>query len=660
MVSVGHVFICAIAAALYWTGLGWPLAVRIFPEPPLRLALAPALGWALFSAASLPILLVIGFTTANLALVALAALIAALALRSRAGPAPMVSASAGPRIPAWLFVLTALAALAPAIAILPKTGSGGVMLAEAMFDHVKVAMIDDMARLGLPPGNPFFGEAGTDSRLAYYYLWHFTAACLAKLSGASGWEADLALTWFTAFASLSLMSGLAVWLGGRRAAALAVLLLSAAASFRPVLVAAFGPAAIDAIVSPVPVVEGWLEQATWVPQHLAGATSAILAALLIGRLDRLRGSIGVPALALAAAASFESSTWIGGVTFGAACLPLGLFVLGTAAPAARLLLIGRAGLSAVLALIVASPLLIDEYVATAARGLGSPIAFQPYEVFGSAVPAGIRRALDLPGYWLVLLPLHLPAIFLTGLCGLAGLAASAELPPDRRRTAILLGLVAATGFGIAWLFASIIANDDLGWRAMLPGVLALTILAAAILARWLEQPAPVYAMAALMLLALGLPAGIDLIERNIDGYETPEAARFASAPEMWAAVRREAGPDERVGNNPALFGDMVRWPVNISWGLLADRRSCYGGWEVARAYVAKPEWELNEIDHLFARSFAGDATPAEIGLLAQRYDCRVILVTPEDGAWVQDVFGGSGFYRLVEERPGRWRIYRRS
>jgi hypothetical protein len=37
--------------------------------------------------------------------------------------------------------------------------------------------------------------------VAYYYLWHFSAAVVAVLTGVSGWEADAALTWFTAFAS---------------------------------------------------------------------------------------------------------------------------------------------------------------------------------------------------------------------------------------------------------------------------------------------------------------------------------------------------------------------------------------------------------------------------------------------------------------------------
>ena len=38
---------------------------------------------------------------------------------------------------------------------------------------------------------------------------------LALLTGISGWEADAALTWFAAFASLMLMMGLAAWFGGR-------------------------------------------------------------------------------------------------------------------------------------------------------------------------------------------------------------------------------------------------------------------------------------------------------------------------------------------------------------------------------------------------------------------------------------------------------------
>ena len=121
----------------------------------------------------------------------------------------------GPTVemPGWAYGLAALLAVIPTLAILPKETGDGVALAGPMFDHAKVAIIDDMARLGLPPGNPFFGAAG--DRLAYYYLWYFGAAQFARVLGISGWEADVAMTWFSAFASLTLMMGLAAWFAAR-------------------------------------------------------------------------------------------------------------------------------------------------------------------------------------------------------------------------------------------------------------------------------------------------------------------------------------------------------------------------------------------------------------------------------------------------------------
>ena len=42
-------------------------------------------------------------------------------------------------------------------------------------------MVEDMARLGLPPGNPFFAHDGSSGRLSYYYLLHFSSAELTRL-----------------------------------------------------------------------------------------------------------------------------------------------------------------------------------------------------------------------------------------------------------------------------------------------------------------------------------------------------------------------------------------------------------------------------------------------------------------------------------------------
>src|SRR5262249_53858884 len=157
-------------------------------------------------AGALPVFFVIGMTRttviAGFAVAAIGALVVLWRGASRGGErvfAPVVVAA---------LLAAALLAFAVASAILPKVSSAGVALAAPIFDHAKIAMVDEMVRQGVPPANPFFAAP---SRLAYYYLWHFSAAELAVVTGVSGWAADAALTWFTAFASLGMMIGLAVW-----------------------------------------------------------------------------------------------------------------------------------------------------------------------------------------------------------------------------------------------------------------------------------------------------------------------------------------------------------------------------------------------------------------------------------------------------------------
>jgi len=123
-------------------------------------------------------------------------------------------------------------------------------------------------------------------------------------------------------------------------------------------------------------------------------------------------------------------------------------------------------------------------------------------------------------------------------------------------------------------------------------------------------------------------------------------------------VRRHAAPDERIGSNPLFLADSVRWPVNISWALFANRRSCFAGWNLARAYVSLREAEIDRINALFERVFAGEAQPQDVQELARRYDCRVVVVSARDGAWSRDPFATSTYYRLVEESESKWRIYR--
>ena len=131
----------------------------------------------------------------------------------------------------WAFLAVAVVAIAPALAVLPKMMPEGVAVSAPLYDHTKVALVDEMVRTGVPPANPFIGGSIEPGSVAYYYFWLFATAQLALISGARGWEADIAATWFTAFASLILICGLAFRLSERRPASIAFVLVAALRRF---------------------------------------------------------------------------------------------------------------------------------------------------------------------------------------------------------------------------------------------------------------------------------------------------------------------------------------------------------------------------------------------------------------------------------------------
>ncbi len=653
MVSTLNVAAVALGVLLFWTCLGSALTRRVLPTT-LALPLAPTVGWAVHSALALPILDVVGlsqYSVIGLALLALAARFALTHSRPQAAPVDAL-----PRVSAWAYAAAALLALAPAMAILPKAVADGVILAGPIYDHSKIAMIDEMARLGVPPGNPFFGEGGGASRLVYYYLWHFSAAELAAAFGITGWAADIALTWVTAFASLALMMGIAVRLAGRRSAAFWVVPLALAASLRPVLGMVWTRDQLDPVLLPATGFAGWLFQAAWVPQHLMAASCVAAAAMLMSELAN-SGALRVVVLALLAAAAFGSSTWVGGVTFALAAPVIGAVVLWQVQRGERLRLLARFAVAGFITVALAAPFLRDQLVMAASRDVG-PVVLHPIEVLGAVFPDPLRRRLDLPAYWLALLPVELPAILFTGALAAVALL-RAPLDRDVERETLVLALLAVVALAVSWLLASTLGdNNDLGWRAVLPAVAVLSAFAAAGLAGALASRKRLAVAAAVVAIALGLPAGFGIVRGNATGHMQPDAAAFAQAPAMWAAVRRHSLPDERVGNNPLALRAATPWPVNIGWALMANRRSCYAGREYALVFTGLPAARRAEIDAQFIRVFAGEGSPDDLRDLAMRWGCRVIALTAADGAWSNDPFATSPFFRMVESAPGRWKIYR--
>jgi hypothetical protein len=655
MPSALHVFFASTAALLFWGAIGYALGRRLLPLS-LVLPAAPALGWAAHSALALPLFRLIGFGPETVAAGSLAFLaVVYLVLRQLPGE----DDEADIQIPLWGFGLAALLAAVPVVALFPKFSGDAVALAGPLFDHSKVALIDEMTRLGVPPGNPFFGEAGHDLPLAYYYLWHFSAAELALLPGVSGWEADIALSAFTAFSSVVLMMGLAAWIGGRALAGILVMPLAFAASLHPVVEAIFGAENFYSYVLPPTGFAGWLFQTTWAPQHTAGTTCVLLSSVLLLQLARRPSVAALILLSLTAVAGYESSTWVGGIVFAAAAPVMAAVLLVDMPAQTRPRFVGSCLAAALIAAVLAWPFLHDQLLNAAGRGIGSPIVFSPYSVLDFPDSDTVRRALDIPAFWLVLLMIEFPAIYLPGVVSLIGtLRGQFTAAPALAMSKVLLALGVVSLLIAGYFTITFAENNDLGWRAVLPAVYVLTIFAATGLARWIARPAPLAAALSLGLLVLALPRSFQLVSENLRGAPSPSGKIFAASPELWAAVRRVTPPAERVANNPQYLADLLPWPVNISWALFADRPSCFAGTELVLPYSSLSKARVDEVDDEFQRVFDGKRGAQDVHALAARYQCRTIVLTPQDGAWAMDPFAASGDYMLVDEKPQRWKIYR--
>jgi len=658
MASPINAVLCALVGAAFWSVLGYAIARHLLPRV-LALGAAPVIGWAVFSAAALPILSLIGFSTLTVVgLTALGLGLAGIGLRVPAAPGSPTDLK-----PWWLgmaAIAAAMLALIPAIALLPKYSERGVHLAAPIFDHSKIAIIDAMTRQGLPPINPVFAlaDATAAAHLVYYYLWHFSAAVLALPLHVSGWEADIGLTWFTAFASLTLMMALAVWLSRRAGATILVVALAASSSLREVLNFFFSNYGLEPFLRRPNGFAGWLVQSAWVPQHLMAASGAIASMLLLAYYARRPKLSYVVTLALVVAASFESSAFIGGVTFAIAALGAAPLLLSAIEAKLRVTAILGLAAAGVLALGLAAPFIRDQFAFIAARGGDGTIGIHPFEVLGAMVPQTLRRILDLPAYWLILLPLEFPASFIAGALALvAMLGARASIP--EWKAARVLGVLAVAGLAISWLLVSRLGdNNDLGLRAVLPAAMILIAFAAAgTLAtpqRGLRRAIAVFALGGFV---LSLPDTATMIYSNWRGTDAADGAVFAQTPELWSAVRRHAPVGARVANNPLFLQDLTPWPANLSWALLADRSSCFAGRELAIPFAPLPPERRDAINDQFIRLFAGEARSGDVGELAMKYDCDVVVVVPQDGAWANDPFAAGADYRLADSRNDRWRIY---
>lgn len=652
MASFVHAAFCALVAASFWALLGYAWGRHLLPRA-LAIGAAPVLGWAVHSAVALPLFILIGFSPT--AVLAVSVLCIAVSAASLAFLVAKHDTAESPTAPLWVYGAAALLALAPASAIFPKFGAGAVYLASPIFDHSKIAIVDAMLRQGLPPVNPIFSEQGASIHLAYYYLWHFAAAQLALPLRVSGWEADIGLTWFTAFASLALMMALAVWISNDRRAAILVVAFATAASSRMALGWLSGANDLAPFMAGSNGFAGWLFQSAWAPQHVMAASCVTTAMLLIAHCAPRPRVMLLLATVLTVVAGFESSTYVGGVTFALSAAVAAPVLLTNVEGGRRLRFLGAMAIAAVAVACFVAPFVIEQLATVAARHDAAPVVIHPFAVLGDMFPDNLRRILDLPAYWLVELPIEFPATYLSGMIALWALLRCA-LSPQKKIAVAALACLTFASLSASWLLGSTIGNNnDLALRAVLPAAMMLIVATASGIVNSFHRV--LIGSIAVAGLLLGLPDAIHLMRSDVRGNYVQDGKIFAQTPELWAAVRRIAPPTARIANDPLFLQDLTPWPANMSWALLADRSSCFAGRELALAFAPLPPTRRDAINRQFVRVFDGKGTAEDVKEMAHQYGCDVVVVVPQDGAWNNDPFAASPDYRLAEDREGKWRIY---
>jgi hypothetical protein len=693
----GHVLRAELCLVLMFgfAGLAVVRALGIRPGEPGRPKMwtwlfAPALGMCTFGPWVFLATAALGFS-AKLILLSWVFFLAAALLLARRRPIATGPLSNEPLLPALpqignratlLLILGAsIWALLPAMNIYPVLYKDALYVNGQIFDHLKISFIDVIDREGMPAINPNYAPGGHHVLLSYSYGWHLDAAIAKRLTKVSGWEADVALDWYTGMAMICLLSAMATGICGRPSAGIWLVLLAFCGPTETYLPQLLGPRWFDWVGEPpIHMLEGmWLHMA-WAPQHAFGGMAVVVllwltAAVLASPRTRWRYAV---LMGLTAAAGFESSVWVGAFALAAVTPLLLIAALG--------MRLRRANYVSAINTVVPAVICCVIVVAPMLRALlshpGDPESRPTFEFW--IFPAGrilthrdfgpqINIFLHIVLFWIQALPLYYGVLYLIGFPAMFAWIPS--LP--RERTFRMLALAASVAyFAVSEFLRSIIVNNDLGWRAVTVPVMFMlvwgsaaladisTFLPSAALTRWRRRAwfmllRPLAVPLAGALLAVGILGTVrfDDLPMPVSPSDMRLHKAFAQQALAWQKIRELTKPRDYVQSNPDGFKNLPPWPINLPFHLFADRCSPMANLVAAYTYAFQLDHKVENQQYMLVHSvFTTNPPPESIRALHDDLGVKAILVIRTDPCWNSRALERSGFYRLVTHNHN-YKIY---
>ncbi len=573
-----------------------------------------------------------------------------------------------------------LCAILPTINIFPAVHQDALFVNAPIFDHAKIAIVDSIAREGMLPQNPYYAPAGETIQLIYYYTWHFLVSQLKMITAATGWQAEVAMSWFTGFSCLGFLCGLAIRMTRKTRAGFFVLLFSLTGPPALSLPKLLGPGSSDWVgFPPGHSLELWLIQMSWAPQHVFSAIAVIVLIFLLARLlscDHMQCNY-IPVVGLAGAAAFGASAWVGGVALLLSLPFLVLSVLRAQLPKQHYYRTLKMALLALpVCVLFSMPLLISQTSGPSLTNSSLPFGLWIYTATSLFHKESFMGVAHIVLFWLQFLPLSLGVIYILG-C-LAVLARSSTVLEERVFQVLSIGGI----FGfmlIAQFVESTIMNNDLGWRSVLVPVMLLLVWSAIALTElssrrftetekwrscaWIVK----WRHAVLPLTIVGLMIGIlsTAYSWRLAGSdhhlldESTIAIRqgFLRQRDAWAKVREYATPTDLVQSNPDGYSTLTPWPVTLPLMLFADRSTAYAnpGYVQALAYRYNTDKKAHQYQ-LVQNVFSSQPTESAIRSLRDVLNIKVLLVDKYDAVWNSNAIERSGLYRLVHSNED-YKIY---
>jgi hypothetical protein len=678
-----HTLLAALVAS-FWFSLPGLMVLRLLGFSPKQLStwlVAPAFGLCIYGSFSLAIAVVTGYTTITL-ITNWLMFITILKIWTNYRQLPINENFCHL---SWLHTLLlmigiALWAMMATANIYPFYYQGGIFVNSPIFDHGKVAIVDAIAREGLLPKNPYYAPDGETIRLIYYFTWHFLTSQLKLLVGVTGWQAEVAFTWFTGVATLSFLCALAIRIAERPLAGYLVWLL-AFCSFPTDLLAPLFRSAIQDLFA-LPPVHGlellWL-QMMWVPQHVCSALAVVILLFLTAQVlkeSRFRLEYAL-IISLSTATAFGSSVWVGGVALILVSPILLLMIVRLRLPHQNYLNTAKTLLLAIfICSLIALPAIIAQISGPGMSNSPLPFGIKIYpatRLFANDSFLGLIGHIIL--FWLQFLPLNLGIIYVLGILALFSRAPTVTensvASQDKLYEAkafLYLSIGGTVGYLLIIQFAqSTIINNDLGWRAVLVPIMLLMVWSAVafselayhgdaskwrprsilIRLRWAIQP----------ITMIGLTIGI---LSTIRVWQLPEPIYTAPSPEVlarhrgfyrqihaWAKVREYTAPTDKVQANPDGYADITTWPATLPYALLADRSTAYANVEFVTAYAYRYDRTQNQQQYQLVQNiFSAHPSVDSLRQARDRLKVKAILIDQFDAAWQTDIIEKSGIYRL--------------